>query len=69
MTVSDETIAALEKLNTPTLANALEELIGDGDLRGRLGARAREVFEEKFSREALVAAVGEIYGAIGEGAD
>ena len=26
MTVSDETIALLEKLNTPTLSNALEDL-------------------------------------------
>lgn len=44
------------------LADALERLLGDADLRARLGRAARATFEARFSAEALSAALGALYG-------
>ncbi|WP_259557302.1 glycosyltransferase family 4 protein [Brachybacterium sillae] len=45
------------------LAARLRELAADPGLRERLGRRAREVFDERFSPEAVVAQYRELFGA------
>lgn len=78
MTVSDETIALLEKLNTPTLSNALEDLGIEGVIEGlapagtglRCAGRAVTVLEMTGPRGAFPASdfrVGEIIDAAGKG--
>lgn len=78
MTVSDETIAALGGLNTPTLANALEEFGIDGVIEGlqpagpgmRCVGRAVTVLEMTGPRGAFPSSdfkVGEIIDAAGAG--
>jgi len=78
MSVSDETIAALKKLNTPTLANALEECGIGGVITGlapagtglRCVGRAVTVQEMTGPRGAFPAAdfkVGEMIDAAGPG--
>jgi regulator of RNase E activity RraA len=78
MTVSDETIAFLAKLNTPTLANALEDLGIDGVIEGlppagpglRCVGRAVTVLEMTGPRGAFPASdfkVGEMIDAAGKG--
>ena len=78
MTVSDDTIALLQALNTPTLANALEELGIDGVITGLAGAgaglrcigRAVTVLEMTGPRGAFPASdfkVGEMIDAAGRG--
>jgi regulator of RNase E activity RraA len=78
MSVSDETIARLEKLNTPTLANALEECGIEGVITGlsaagtglRCVGRAVTVLEMTGPRGAFPAAdfkVGEMIDAAGPG--
>jgi glycosyltransferase involved in cell wall biosynthesis len=49
------------------LACALSRLIRDGVLRARLARRARETFEEKFSPDALKAALKKNYAELGFG--
>jgi regulator of RNase E activity RraA len=78
MTVSDETIALLAKLNTPTLSNALEELGIDGVIEGlspagtgmRCVGRAVTVLEMTGPRGAFPATdfkVGDMIDAAGKG--
>ena len=78
MTVSDETIALLQSLNTPTLSNALEDLGLDAVIEGLLPAgtglrcvgRAVTVREVTGPRGAYPAAdfkVGEMIDAAGAG--
>ena len=78
MRVSDETIAALEKLNTPTLANALEECGIEGVITGlsaagtglRCVGRAVTVLEMTGPRGSFPAAdfkVGHMIDAAGPG--
>jgi len=78
MNVSDEVIAALEKLNTPTLANALEDLGIEGVITGlapagtgmRCVGRAVTVLEMTGPRGAFPAAdfkVGHMIDAAGPG--
>jgi regulator of RNase E activity RraA len=78
MTVSDETNALLEKLNTPTLSNALEDLGIDGVIEGlsptgtglRCVGRAVTVLEMTGPRGAFPASdfkVGEMIDAAGKG--
>jgi regulator of RNase E activity RraA len=78
MNVSDETIALLAKLNTPTLSNALEELGIDGVIAGlapagtgmRCVGRAVTVLEMTGPRGAFPAAdfrVGDMIDAAGKG--
>ncbi len=45
------------------LAAAVRRLLADRELRARLGAQARETYQQRFSADGLVAALGEIYGA------
>lgn len=47
------------------LALALERVILDCELRKKLGAGARRTFEQRFSRSALIDALGEIYEEFG----
>ncbi len=47
------------------LADALARALTDGPLRHRLGARARETFEARFSARALTEALGAIYHEVG----
>ena len=78
MRISNETITMLEKLNTPTLSNALEELGIDGVITGlspagtglRCVGRAVTVLEMTGPRGAFPAAdfkVGEMIDAAGKG--
>jgi regulator of RNase E activity RraA len=78
MSVSDETIAKLQKLNTPTLANALEECGIEGVITGlapagpglRCVGRAVTVLEMTGPRGAFPAGdfkVGEMIDAAGPG--
>lgn len=78
MTVSDETIALLRKLNTPTLANALEDLGLDAVITGlapagpglRCVGRAVTVLEMTGPKGAFPASdfkVGEMIDAAGPG--
>jgi regulator of RNase E activity RraA len=78
MIVSDETIALLAKLNTPTLSNALEELGIDGVIEGlapagtgmRCVGRAVTVLEMTGPRGAFPASdfkVGDMIDAAGNG--
>jgi glycosyltransferase involved in cell wall biosynthesis len=48
------------------LAEALVRLLVDEPLRRRLGARARETFEGRFSPRALTAALGGLYRELGD---
>ena len=43
------------------LVDALERLLGDADLRARLGANARRLAAERFSLEAMGAALMGLY--------
>jgi glycosyltransferase involved in cell wall biosynthesis len=47
------------------LGEAITTLLGDPELRGRLGARAREVYEQRFSAERLTDALREVYAELG----
>jgi glycosyltransferase involved in cell wall biosynthesis len=47
------------------LAGTLARLLGDPDLRRRLGAGARRRFEERFSASAFAAALGKVYAELG----
>ena len=46
------------------LAGAVARLLGDSSLRRRLGARAREVFEERFSAERFTASLAGLYAEL-----
>ncbi|HUF86667.1 MAG TPA: hypothetical protein VMM59_04730 [Thermohalobaculum sp.] len=78
MTVSDEVVAALGRLNTPTLANALEECDIDGVIAGlapagpgmRLAGRAVTVLEMTGPKGAFPSSdfkVGQMIDAAGPG--
>ena len=54
--------------NAPALADAMERLMDSPSLRGALGARAREVYEERFTGEAFARATERIYLDILKGA-
>jgi glycosyltransferase involved in cell wall biosynthesis len=47
------------------LADALRRLLADAELRRRLGAGARTAFEQRFSAEAMTAAVAALYDEVG----
>jgi glycosyltransferase involved in cell wall biosynthesis len=47
------------------LAQALGRLFGDGQLRAMLGAGARTEFERRFSAEAMIRAMAELYAELG----
>ncbi|MDQ3980023.1 MAG: glycosyltransferase family 4 protein, partial [Actinomycetota bacterium] len=40
--------------DAPALAAAIEELAGDPEMRRRMGKRARELYEQRFSQERMV---------------
>src|SRR5690606_11414816 len=44
------------------LVARLDELVADAQLRERFGRRAREIFDERFSAEAVVAKYGAVLG-------
>jgi glycosyltransferase involved in cell wall biosynthesis len=50
--------------DVPELRAALERLLGDADLRARLGAAARERARSSFSHEAATARLVELYGRL-----
>jgi glycosyltransferase involved in cell wall biosynthesis len=54
----------VEPGNAFALGQAIEQLLIDVDLRGRLAQRARAVFEESFSAEALTEALRRLYGEL-----
>ncbi len=47
------------------LSRALERLLGDADLRRRLGGAARATFAARFSPDAFAAAIGAVYAELG----
>lgn len=47
------------------LTGAITTLLGDPALRSRIGARAREVYEQRFSAERFTDALRELYGELG----
>jgi glycosyltransferase involved in cell wall biosynthesis len=51
------------------LEGAITMLLGDPALRGRLGARAREVYEQRFSAGRLTHALRDLYGELGFSAE
>jgi glycosyltransferase involved in cell wall biosynthesis len=64
--VTDRDSALLVPPGDPhALAEAMRTLLGDRALRDRLGARAREVYEERFSAERFRAAVATLYSELG----
>ena len=46
------------------LAGAVATLLRDSSLRRRLGARGREVFEERFSAEGFTASLAGLYAEL-----
>jgi glycosyltransferase involved in cell wall biosynthesis len=51
--------------DTLALRAALARLIRTPALRAQLAARGRQLFEDRFSAERFVAAIGEVYGELG----
>jgi len=64
MVVDGETGLLVPPRDPPRLAEAIEKLLGDAELRARLGAGGRARCEERFSLQAHVAAVVEQYRAV-----
>jgi glycosyltransferase involved in cell wall biosynthesis len=46
------------------LSQALERLLGDAELRRRLGGAARATFAARFSPDAFAAAIGALYAEL-----
>ena len=64
--VADGVSALLVEPGDPeALAGVLARLLGDTELRRRLGTGARRVFEERFSAGAFAAALGRVYAELG----
>jgi glycosyltransferase involved in cell wall biosynthesis len=64
--VTDGDSAVLvEPGNVDQLTHAIERLLGDAGLRGRLQRRARETYVEKFSAEKFIAALSDLYAELG----
>lgn len=59
--IDGETGYLARRSDARDLAAKLEALIQDPDLRSRLGARARELYEEKFGLEQMVAKTHDVY--------
>ncbi|MGH9768861.1 MAG: glycosyltransferase family 4 protein [Blastocatellia bacterium] len=55
----------VEPGNVSALSRAIERVLADTDLRHRLGRRARETFDEKFSPDTLTGALQAIYAELG----
>lgn len=55
----------VEPGDAEALAGALARLLGDPALRRRLAASGRRRFEERFSADVFVAALGQVYGELG----
>lgn len=51
--IRDETALTFPVDDAPALAEALTQMAGDGEMRARLGKRARELVEEKFSADVI----------------
>ncbi len=66
--VVDGTSALLVQPGDPAaLAAALGQVLKDRDLRARLAWRGRETFETRFSCNALISALSEVYASLGLG--
>jgi glycosyltransferase involved in cell wall biosynthesis len=63
--VDGESAIVVAPGDVTALAGAISTLLGDAGLRRRLGARAREVYEERFSAEPFVDALSGLYGELG----
>jgi glycosyltransferase involved in cell wall biosynthesis len=61
LVVDEETGLLVPPRDPPALRRALERLLGDADLRRRLGAAARERIRRRFSWDAVLDATIELY--------
>jgi len=62
--IDGETALTVPPDDPEALAEALDRMAGDADLRARLGANARKLVEEKFSADAIGQATVDLYEAI-----
>jgi len=46
------------------LAQSLERLITEPDLRERMGRRSRKVYSDRFSREAIIGQIEQMYDEV-----
>ena len=65
--IDDETGVIVPPRDVVALRAALERLLGDAELRGRLGASARRFAEERFGFDVAALATVELYRAIVRG--
>lgn len=65
--IDDETGVVVPPRDVEALRAALERLLGDAELRGRLGAAARRFAEERFGFDVAALATVELYRAIVRG--
>jgi len=63
--VDGESAIVVAPGDVTALAGAISTLLGDAGLRRRLGARAREVYEQRFSAEPFIDALSGLYGELG----
>ena len=61
LVVDGETGLLVPPCDPPALRHALERLLGDADLRLRLGAAARERIRQRFAWDAVLDATLQLY--------
>ena len=62
--IRDETALTFPVDDVPALAEALTQMAGDGEMRARLGKRARELVEEKFSADVIGKQIVALYQSL-----
>ena len=62
--IRDETALTFPVDDAPALAEALTQMAGDGEMRARLGKRARELVEEKFSADVIGKQIVALYQSL-----
>ena len=62
--ICDETALTFPVDDAPALAEALTQMAGDGEMRARLGKRARELVEEKFSADVIGKQIVALYQSL-----
>jgi glycosyltransferase involved in cell wall biosynthesis len=62
--IRDEAALTFPVDDAPALAEALTQMAGDGEMRARLGKRARELVEEKFSADVIGKQIVALYQSL-----
>jgi glycosyltransferase involved in cell wall biosynthesis len=62
--IRNETALTFPVDDAPALAEALTQMAGDGEMRARLGKRARELVEEKFSADVIGKQIVALYQSL-----